>query len=77
MKYPLAIVNRLFDQYGADIGLGYDIFRAFIKTLLRSSLGAKTVAFRLQGVVPKFHGHAHNRACQVQWHPTYMEGVGL
>ena len=77
MKYPLAIVNRLFNQYGADIGLGYDIFCAFIKTLLRSSLGAKTVALRLQGVVPAFHGHAHNRACQVQWHPMYMEGVGL
>lgn len=77
MKYPLAIVNRLFDQYGADIGLGYDIFCAFIKTLLSSSLGAKAVAMRLQGVVPAFHGHAHNRSCQVQWHPMYMEGVGL
>ena len=60
MKYPLAIVNWLFNQYGTDIRLGYDIFCAFIKTLLQSSLGAKTVAFHLQGVVPKFHGHAHN-----------------
>ena len=77
MKYPLAIANRLFDLYGADIGLGYDIFCAFIKTLLRSSLGVKAVALRLQGVVPAFHSHAHNRACQVQWHPMYMEGVGL
>jgi hypothetical protein len=77
MKYPLAIVNRLFDQYGADIGLGYNIFCAFIKTLLNSSLGAKAVALRLQGVVPAFHGHARNRACQVQWHPMYVEGVGL
>src|ERR1700678_2525380 len=77
MKYPLAIVNRLFNLYGTDIGLGYDIFCAFIKTLLRSSLGAKTIALRLHGVVPAFHGHAHNRACQVQWHPMYMEGVGL
>lgn len=77
MKYPLAVVNRLYDLYGADIGLGYDIFCAFIKTLLRSSLGAKTIAMRLQGVVPAFHGHAHNRACQVQWHPMYVEGVGL
>ena len=45
--------------------------------LLRSSLGAKTVVFYLQGVVPKFHGHAHYYACQVQWHPMFMEGVGF
>ncbi|KAF8874791.1 hypothetical protein BD779DRAFT_1421837, partial [Infundibulicybe gibba] len=77
MKYPLAIVNRLFNVYGANIGLGYDIMCAFIKTLSRSSLGEKTVTFRLQGVVPSFHGHAHNRACQTHWHPMYMEGVGL
>jgi len=77
MKYPLAIVNELFQRYGFDIGLGYDIMCAFIKTLLRSSLGAHTLAFRLQGVVPAFHGHAHNRSCQVHWHPMYMEGVSL
>jgi Kyakuja-Dileera-Zisupton transposase len=77
MKYPIAVVNRLLDQYGEDIGLGYDIMCAFIKTLLRSSLGAKTVGLRLQGIVPAFHGHAHNRGCQVHWHPMYMEGVGL
>ena len=77
MKYPLAVISRLFDEYGMDLGLGYDIMCAFIKTLARSSLGAKTVAFHLQGVVPAFYGHAHNRSCQVQWHPMYMEGVGL
>ncbi|KAH9947990.1 hypothetical protein B0H21DRAFT_708025 [Amylocystis lapponica] len=27
-------------------------------------------------VVPAFHGHSHNRGCQVNWHPMYMEGVG-
>jgi Kyakuja-Dileera-Zisupton transposase len=77
MKYPIAVVNRLLDQYGKDIGLGYDIMCAFIKTLLRSSLGAKIVGLHLQGVIPAFHGHAHNRGCQVHWHPMYMEGVGL
>ena len=46
-------------------------------TLRKSSLGPKAVAFRLSGVVPAFHGHAHNRGCQVQWHPLYVEGVGL
>ncbi|KAJ6600154.1 hypothetical protein B0H10DRAFT_2231026 [Mycena sp. CBHHK59/15] len=63
MKYPLAIVAKLFELYGADIGLG--------------SLGRKTVALRLRGIVPAFHGHAHNRGCQLGWHPTYVEGAGL
>ncbi|KAJ6565152.1 hypothetical protein DFH09DRAFT_1314957 [Mycena vulgaris] len=77
MKYPLAVVKPLLDLYGADIGLGYDIMCAFYKTLLRSSLGRCVVGLNLRGVVPAFHGHAHNRGCQVDWHPLYVEGVGL
>lgn len=77
MKYPLAVVNWLFDDFGANICLAYDIMCAFIKTLAKSSLGNKTIAFRLSGVVPAFHGHAHNRGCQVHWHPLYVPGVGL
>ncbi|KAJ7267850.1 hypothetical protein C8J57DRAFT_1435830 [Mycena rebaudengoi] len=76
MKYPLALVKRLLDTYGADICLGYDIMCAFFKTLYRSSLRSDVVALRLQGVVPAFHGHAHNRTCQLGWHPLYVEGVG-
>jgi len=32
MKYPLAVVARLLDLHGADIGLGYGIMCAFFKT---------------------------------------------
>jgi hypothetical protein len=77
MKYPLAIVNELISHYGTDIGLGYDIMCAFSKTLGRSSIGAKAAEARIHGVVPSFHGHAHNRRCQVHWHPNYKQGVGL
>ncbi|KAJ7635957.1 hypothetical protein DFH06DRAFT_1272023 [Mycena polygramma] len=77
MKYPLAMVQRLLDRYGKDVGLGYDIMCAFFKTLLRSSLGQRVVAMNMKGVVPAFHGHAHNRACQIGWHPLYVDGVGL
>ena len=77
MKYPLAVINRLLELYGSDIGLSYDIMCAFIKTLEKSSLGAKMVGLRLHEVVPAFHGHAHNRACQVLWHPLYIQGAGL
>ena len=27
-------------------------------------------------MVGSFHGHAHNRACQLRWHPTYIQGTG-
>ncbi|KAL0562874.1 hypothetical protein V5O48_019204, partial [Marasmius crinis-equi] len=78
MKYPLAVVKTLLDRYGKDLGLGYDIMCAFYTTLLRSrKLKDQVVAYRLRGVVPAFHGHAHNRKCQVTWHPMYVEGVGL
>jgi len=60
MKYPLAIVKQLYDEFGYDICLAYDIMCAFWNTLSKSSLGAETIAFRLKGVVPAFHGHAHN-----------------
>jgi hypothetical protein len=76
MKYGLAIVDHLFGTYGKDIGLGYDIMCAFIKTLHNSRLGKNVKQNRLIGVVPAFHGHAHNRKCQVHWHPMYIDGVG-
>jgi Kyakuja-Dileera-Zisupton transposase len=60
MKYPLAIVKHLYDIYGSDICLGYDIMCAFWTTLTKSSLGAQTIAFQLRGVVLAFHGHVHN-----------------
>ncbi|KAJ6458478.1 hypothetical protein C8R45DRAFT_1110006 [Mycena sanguinolenta] len=77
MKYPLAICAKLFERYGADAGIGYNIMCSFYKTLLRSSLGRKTVGLRMRGVVPAFHGHAHNRMCQIGWHPMYVDGAGL
>ena len=77
MKYPLAVVKQLYEEFGSDICLGYDIMCAFWTTLSRSTLGAETVAFRLKGIVPAFHGHAHNQGCQVHWHPLYVEGISL
>jgi hypothetical protein len=77
MKYPLAIVDHMLDLYGSDVGLGYDIICTFIKTLTKSSLGKKVVGLQLHGVVPAFHGHTYNCACQICWHPLYVEGTGL
>ena len=77
LMFPLVTVNRLLQDFGSDICLGYDIMCAFSMTLKQSSLGKKAMAFCLSGVVPAFHGHTHNHGCQVEWHPLYVEGVGL
>ncbi|KAH9923875.1 uncharacterized protein B0H18DRAFT_878327 [Fomitopsis serialis] len=75
-KYPLAIVNKLMEVYGPDVLVGYDIACAFAKTLAKSCLAPDARRLRMAGVVPAFHGHGHNRGCQVNWHPLYMDGVG-
>ncbi|KAJ7815528.1 hypothetical protein B0H14DRAFT_2603415 [Mycena olivaceomarginata] len=68
MKYPLAIVAKLFKRYGSDPGIGYDIMFCWV---------AKLLAFACAESSPAFHGHAHNRTCQIGWHPMYVEGAGL
>jgi Kyakuja-Dileera-Zisupton transposase len=75
-KYGLAMVNRLLQVYGSKIGAAYDIGCAFETTVQNSSLGerARQLGFRL--MVGAFHGHAHNRGCQVRWHPLYIKGTG-
>ena len=60
MKYPIALTNALIDRYGKDLGLGYDIMCAFVKTLGTSMLGPRVAAMNLHGIVLAFHGHAHN-----------------
>ncbi|KIY47136.1 hypothetical protein FISHEDRAFT_45879 [Fistulina hepatica ATCC 64428] len=47
-----------------------------MKTLLSSSIADKVKSSCLIGVVPSFHGHAHARSCQVDWHPNYISGMG-
>lgn len=63
-------------MYGKNGGCAYDIGCAFSKTLTNSSLGrqARELEFRL--MVGAFHGHAHNRKCQLDWHPMYIPGTG-
>ena len=77
MKYPFVIINWLLQDFGSDICLGYDIMCTFMTTLQKSCLGNKAVAFCLNGVVPAFHGHAHNHGCQCEWHPLYVKGVRI
>jgi len=43
---------------------------------MASSIGAKAHEREFRMVVGSFHGHAHNRGCQVNWHPLYLKNMG-
>ncbi|KAF7964652.1 hypothetical protein HWV62_4415, partial [Athelia sp. TMB] len=74
-KYPLATTNFLLEVFGYDIGLGADIGCLFTETIKNSNLlKDKAAQLRLQVVVNAFHGWAHNRLCQLQYHPLYRKG---
>ena len=76
-KYPLAVVERLLDTFGSNIGGGYDIGCQFGKTLARSRLATRVRDSNYTSLVGSFHGHAHNRLCQLSHLTTYVKGLGL
>ncbi|KAJ7708496.1 hypothetical protein B0H14DRAFT_3082218 [Mycena olivaceomarginata] len=75
-KYPLAIVEELLDTFGMN-GAGYDVGCHFGATVANSELGEKASRNNLKCLVGSFHGHAHNRLCQLSFLATYVEGMGL
>ncbi|KAJ6487579.1 hypothetical protein C8R45DRAFT_827790 [Mycena sanguinolenta] len=76
-KYPLALVNSLLDAFELKIGDGYDIGCHFEATINKSDLGDKARANHFRSLVGSFHGHAHNRLCQLSFLATYVKGIGL
>lgn len=77
-KYPLAILDNLIDVVGKPMLCGYDIGCGFSKTVEKSALvGPKAQQSKMALCVNAFHGHAHCRKCQLEWHPLYVEGAGL
>ena len=71
------MVEILLEVFGADIGGGYDIGCKFGITLNRSELGPRARALNYKALVGSFHGHAHNRLCQLSFLATYVKGMGL
>lgn len=59
------------------MAIGYDIACSFSSTVKNSSLGPHAQHHGTQFVVPSFHGYAHNRACQLQWHPLHIHSLGI
>ncbi|KAF8164202.1 hypothetical protein BJ912DRAFT_1026124 [Pholiota molesta] len=76
-KYPLAIANKMMAVFGPDLAMGYDIGCRFKTTLNNSPLGVQARALNHSTLVGAFHGHAHNRLCQLRFLATYVEGLGL
>ncbi|EIW77818.1 hypothetical protein CONPUDRAFT_61444, partial [Coniophora puteana RWD-64-598 SS2] len=77
-KYGLAVTNHLLDVHGHDINLAQDTGCAFSKTIANSPLLADKARTRnLSVCVNAFHGWAHSRLCQLNFHPLYRKGAGL
>ncbi|KAK1232440.1 hypothetical protein PQX77_004416 [Marasmius sp. AFHP31] len=76
-KYPLAIVNRLLEVLGSNLGGGYDIGCRFGATLNSSPLRERVKTLNYTSLVGLFHGHAHCRLCQLSHLGTYVRGIGL
>lgn len=76
-KYPLAILHKLLTTFGDRLGVGYDIGCSFWATVMKSSLKELALAGKLRMCVPAFHAYAHNRKCQLNWHPLYITGFGI
>ncbi|KAJ7857365.1 hypothetical protein B0H13DRAFT_2237717 [Mycena leptocephala] len=63
--------------FGKKVGAGYDIGCYFEETIRKSGLSDRAKENALKMLVGAFHGHAHNRLCQLSFLATYIEGLGL
>ncbi|KAI6000459.1 hypothetical protein EDD15DRAFT_2361968 [Pisolithus albus] len=70
-KYVLAVTSKLLDAFGSDLGGSYDI------GCRPSELGEHARSLNYMSLINAFHGHAHNRLCQLDNLTTYVEGLGL
>ncbi|KAJ7451074.1 hypothetical protein FB451DRAFT_1284595 [Mycena latifolia] len=76
-KYGFAVVNHLIHVLG-EVGDGYDIGCKFAKMVnAHPVLGPLARENKFRSLVGAFHGHAHNRRCQLCNLAIYVEGVGL
>lgn len=77
VKYGLATLNEILDVFGSNQAVGYDIGCSHKVTVAASSISGKAQDLHLQLAVDAFHGHAHNRICQLSNHPLFLKGFGL
>jgi hypothetical protein len=70
-------LNEILDVFGCHQGVGYNIGCSHKVTVAASSIGKKAKELGLQLAVDVFHGHAHNRLCQLCNHPLFLKGFGI
>ncbi|KAJ7238094.1 hypothetical protein B0H12DRAFT_1025997, partial [Mycena haematopus] len=76
-KYGFAITAHLLLVL-RKLGLGYDIGCKFGKMVrMHPTLAQLTNDNDFKALVGAFHGHAHNRRCQLTNLSTYVKGMGL
>ncbi|EJD36058.1 hypothetical protein AURDEDRAFT_154702 [Auricularia subglabra TFB-10046 SS5] len=76
-KYGLCIDKKLIDTFGSEglLEVAYDINCTHSITASRSSFGEQYKRSILP-VTGRFHGHAHNRACQLDFLSDLVSGSG-
>ncbi|KAJ7155575.1 hypothetical protein C8R43DRAFT_1000468 [Mycena crocata] len=76
-KYGYAVTHHLIKVLG-EIASGYDIGCKFGKMVnAHPVLGPLARVHKFRSLVGAFHGHGHNRRCQLGNLATYVTGVGL
>ncbi|KAF7799883.1 hypothetical protein EIP86_011125 [Pleurotus ostreatoroseus] len=76
-KYPLAILDKILDTHEPKTGGAFDIGCGFNSTVNNSSLGPKFREKQARLFVNAFHGYSHNYKCQLKFHPSVIQGMGL
>ena len=71
------MTSKLLDAFGSDLGGRYDIGCHFKTTLVSSVLGERARSLNYMSLVNTFHGHAHNRLCQLDNLTMHVEGLRL
>jgi hypothetical protein len=76
-KYPFAVTWHLLTELG-EVAIGYDIGCRYGKMVkMLPSLSSLAASNNFVSLVGAFHGHAHNRRCQLSHLSIYVRGMGL
>ncbi|KAG8717226.1 hypothetical protein FRC09_014581 [Ceratobasidium sp. 395] len=77
-KYPLSTFSKVIRVHGKKILIGYDIACQHCGTAHNHPLTCDLVRENETAYANgAFHGYAHERPCQLLWHPLWRDGAGM